>query len=219
MPSVNPVYSPATEPWFSVKSDSVILSICLMSPTFSTKICLISGELFQWFFYNLAIFNFKAWGEGEGEEDIPGSVMFSQNHPSRSAGPLWTESTAKSGSNKPFYECIMLLINHFNHVFYILQLKPWPVQSVINMTAAANSLCSEKMGNRRKKTTQIQTDQGPHVKKKKKSWLLHATITKYKNKMVQAESFSYQVTLLAVMELWRSRCPLTAAALQASFSL
>lgn len=153
--------------------------------------------------------------------------MISQNHPSQSAGPLRTESSAKSPSNKPFYEWILPLINYFNHMFYILQSKPQPLQSVMNMTVAANSLCFEEMGNRRKKENDPDTDWSRLWCKKKtqpknpKSWLLHlnATVTKYKNKMVKAGSFSHQVTLLAVMELWSSPCPLTAAALQASFSL
>lgn len=138
-----------------------------MSPIFSTKICLISSELFQWCFLQIAIFSFKAWGGGEGEEKIPeGEEKISQKHTSQSTGLLCTESTAKSGSNKSNYECSMLLNNYFYHIFYTLQLKPRPLQTVINMTAAAKSLCSKETDNRgREKITQTQIDEGHDLKK------------------------------------------------------
>lgn len=114
-----------------------------------------------------AIFSFKAWEGEKGDEKILGLVIISQKHTLQSTGLPCTGNTAKSGSNKSFNECIKLLINCFYHIFYALQLKLWPLQTVISMTAAAKSLCSKVMDNRRKKENDPDTDcRRPRFQKK-----------------------------------------------------
>lgn len=117
-----------------------------------------------------AIFSFKAWEGEKGEEKILGLVIITQKHTLQSTGLSCTGNTAKPGSNESFYECIKLLINYFYHSFYALQLKLWPLKTVISMTAAAKSLCSKVMDNRRKKENDPDTDcRRPWLKKKNKN--------------------------------------------------